>query len=101
MTPDWRAAAAATAIELSKQKGAVTAGFVDTSASMQAAGSSKGLFAYDRQTAADFNLTARTADGLGLGLGIEVVQRAAAARSGEARRGGDRQGGALAAAGGD
>jgi predicted Zn-dependent protease len=67
VTPDWRAAAAATAIELSKQKGAVTAGFVDTSASVQAAGSSKGLFAYDRQTAADYNLTARTPDGSGSG----------------------------------
>jgi predicted Zn-dependent protease len=67
VTPDWRAAAAATAIELSKQKGAVTAGFVDTSASIQAAGSSKGLFAYDRQTAADYNLTARTPDGSGSG----------------------------------
>src|SRR5688500_16462049 len=67
VTPDWRAAAAATAIELSKQKGAVTAGFVDTSASLQAAGSSKGLVAYDRQTAADYNLTARTQDGTGSG----------------------------------
>jgi predicted Zn-dependent protease len=67
VTPEWRAAAAATAIELSKQKGAVTAGFVDTSASMQAAGSSKGLFAYDRQTAVDYNLTARTPDGSGSG----------------------------------
>jgi predicted Zn-dependent protease len=67
VTPDWRAAAAATAIDLSKQKGAVTAGFVDTSASIQAVGSSKGLFAYDRQTAADYNLTARTADGTGSG----------------------------------
>ena len=67
VTPEWRASAASTAIELSKQKGAVTAGFVDTSASIQAAGSSKGLFAYDRQTAADFNLTARTPDGSGSG----------------------------------
>jgi predicted Zn-dependent protease len=67
VTPDWRASAAATAIELSKQKGVVSAGFVDTSASVQAAGTSKGLFAYDRQTAADYNLTARTADGAGSG----------------------------------
>ena len=67
VTADWRASAAATAIELSKQKGVVSAGFVDTSASVQAAGSSKGLFAYDRRTAADYNLTARTADGSGSG----------------------------------
>ena len=67
VTPEWRAGAAGTAIELSRQKGAVTAGFVDTSASMQAAGSSKGLFAYDRRTAADYNLTVRTADESGSG----------------------------------
>jgi predicted Zn-dependent protease len=67
VTPDWRAAAAATAIDLSKQKGVVSAGFVNTSASIQAAGTSKGLFVYDRQTAADYNLTARTADGSGSG----------------------------------
>jgi predicted Zn-dependent protease len=67
VTPEWRASAAATAIDLSKQKGVLSAGFVDTSASLQAAGTSKGLFAYDRQTAADYNLTARTADGSGSG----------------------------------
>ena len=38
VTPDWRAAAADTAIELSKKKDAVSAGFVDTSASVQAVG---------------------------------------------------------------
>jgi predicted Zn-dependent protease len=67
VTPDWRAASVATAIELSKQKGVVSAGFVDTSASIQAVGTSKGLFAYDRSTAADYNLTARTPDGSGSG----------------------------------
>src|SRR5215203_7046513 len=51
VTPEWRASAAAAAIDLSKQKDVVSAGFVDTSASIQAAGSSKGLFALDRQTA--------------------------------------------------
>ncbi len=67
VTPDWRAAAAATAIDLSKQKGVVSAGFVNTSAAIQAAATSKGLFVYDRQTAADYNLTARTPDGSGSG----------------------------------
>jgi len=67
VTPDWRASAAATAIELSKQRGVVSAGFVDTSTSVLAIGSSKGLFGYDRRTAADYNLTARTADGAGSG----------------------------------
>ena len=67
VTPDWRASAAGTAIELSKQRGVVSAGFVDTSTSVLAIGSSKGLLGYDRRTAADYNLTARTADGAGSG----------------------------------
>ena len=67
VTPDWRASAGGTAIELSKQRGVISAGFVDTSTSVLAIGSSKGLFGYDRRTAADYNLTARTADGAGSG----------------------------------
>ena len=67
VTPDWRASAVATAIDMSKQKGVVSAGFVDSSATIQAIASSKGLFGYDRQTAADYNLTSRTPDGSGSG----------------------------------
>ena len=52
---------------LSKQKEVVSAGFVETSAQMQAVAKSKGLFGYDRFTAADYNLTARTPDGTGSG----------------------------------
>jgi predicted Zn-dependent protease len=66
-SPDWRAASVATAIDLSKQKEVVSAGFVETSAQVQAVGNSKGLFGYDRYTAADYNLTARTPDGSGSG----------------------------------
>jgi predicted Zn-dependent protease len=66
-SPDWRAASVATAIELSKQKEVVSAGFVETSASVQAVANSKGLFGFDRYTAADYNLTARTPDGFGSG----------------------------------
>jgi len=66
-TPEWRASAVATAIEASKKKDVVSAGFVETQAAVQAIANSKGLFAYDRFTAADFNLTARTPDGTGSG----------------------------------
>jgi predicted Zn-dependent protease len=66
-SPEWRAASVAAAISLSKQKDVVSAGFVETSASMQAVANSKGMFAYDRFTAADYNLTARTPDGSGSG----------------------------------
>jgi predicted Zn-dependent protease len=66
-TPEWRAGAVRSAIELSKQKEVVSAGFVETSAQILAVGTSKGLFGYDRFTAADYNLTARTPDGTGSG----------------------------------
>ena len=66
-SPEWRAQAAETAIALSKKKDVVSAGFVETRAITQSVASSKGLFAYDRSTAADFNLTARTPDGSGSG----------------------------------
>jgi predicted Zn-dependent protease len=64
---DWRASSVETAISLSKKQDVVSAGFVETQAAMQAVASSKGLFAYDRFTSADYNLTARTPDGTGSG----------------------------------
>src|SRR5687767_2460181 len=66
-TPEWRAGAAASAIEMSRKRDVVSAGFVETAASIQVLGTSKGLFAFDRMTAADYNLTARTPDGSGSG----------------------------------
>jgi predicted Zn-dependent protease len=66
-SPEWRAASVETAIASSRKQDLVSAGFVETQASMRAAASSKGLFAYDRFTAADYNLTSRTQDGTGSG----------------------------------
>ena len=66
-TPEWRAAAVKSALDISKEKDVVSAGFVETSAQIQAVATSKGLFGYDRFTAADYNLTARTQDGTGSG----------------------------------
>ena len=66
-SPDWRATSVGAAIALSKQKDVVSAGFVETSAQIQAVANSKGLFGFDRYTAADYNLTARTPDESGSG----------------------------------
>jgi predicted Zn-dependent protease len=66
-SPEWRANSVETAISLSKKKDVVSAGFVETQAVTRAVASSKGLFAYDRYTAADYNLTSRTPDGSGSG----------------------------------
>ena len=66
-TPEWRAKSAAAAVELSKAREVVSAGFVETAASVRALGNTKGLFGFDRATTADYNLTARTPDGSGSG----------------------------------
>jgi predicted Zn-dependent protease len=66
-TPEWRAKSVAPAIEMSKQRDVVSAGFVETAANIRAVGNSKGVFGYDRFTSAEYNLTARTPDGSGSG----------------------------------
>src|SRR5204863_5752454 len=66
-TPEWRAGAVRAALDAAKEKKVEAAGFVETSAQIQAVATSKGLFGYDRFTAADYNLTARTPDGTGSG----------------------------------
>jgi predicted Zn-dependent protease len=72
-TPEWRASSVRTAIELSKKRGLIAAGFVETQAGMQAIASSKGLFVYDRYTSAGYSLTARTEDGTGSGWASAAV----------------------------
>lgn len=66
-SPEWRAASVEKALVLSRKQDVVSAGFVETQAAMQTVANSKGLFGYDRFTAADYNLTARTPDGTGSG----------------------------------
>jgi predicted Zn-dependent protease len=66
-SPEWRAGVVQSALDLSKARDVVSAGFVETAANIQAVGTSKGLFGYDAYTAADYNLTARTPDSTGSG----------------------------------
>jgi predicted Zn-dependent protease len=66
-TPEWRAGAVKAALDLAREKSVDAAGFVETSAQIQAVATSKGQFGYGRFTAADYNLTARTPDGAGSG----------------------------------
>ena len=66
-TPEWSGDSVEDGDQLSKKREVVSAGFVETQAAVQAIANSKGLFAYDRYTAADYNLTARTPDGTGSG----------------------------------
>src|SRR5436189_1246945 len=66
-TPEWRAGAVRAALDAAAEKKVEAAGFVETSGQIQAVATSKGQFGYDRFTAADYNLTARTPDGTGSG----------------------------------
>ena len=63
-----RARAALTALEPARKAGDLkAAGFIIVNASASALGNSKGLFAYNRSTNANYTLTVRTTDGTGSG----------------------------------
>ena len=79
-----------------RRRRSTSAGFVETSAQIQAVATSKGQFAYDRFTAADYNLTARTPDGTGSGWASKSFNELRLLDPTRARGRGDRQGGALA-----
>lgn len=74
-TPAWRASAVEEALARSRKQDVVSAGFVETQAAMLTVANSKGLFGYDRFTAADYNLTARTPDGTGSGWASKSFNR--------------------------
>src|SRR2546423_1454822 len=68
LTPEDRARAALTALEPARKAGDLkAAGFIIVNAGANALGNSKGLFAYNRSTTANFTLTVRTDDGTGSG----------------------------------
>ena len=68
LTPEARARAALTALEPARKAGDLqAAGFIIVNAGSNALGNSKGLFAYNRSTNANYTLTVRTSDGTGSG----------------------------------
>jgi len=68
--PAGRAQAARLAIDPCRAAGDLkAAGFLITGIGAGAVGNSKGLFAYQSGTSANYTLTVRTADGTGIGLG--------------------------------
>ncbi len=67
ITPDFRAAVAASSIEPAKAKDVTSAGFFENSAGFSAMMNSKGLFAYNQRTSVDFTVTMRSNDGTGSG----------------------------------
>ena len=68
LTPEDRARAALTALEPARKAGDLkAAGFIVVNAGSNAIGNSKGLFAYNRSTNANYTLTVRTDDGTGSG----------------------------------
>ncbi len=67
ISPDYRAAVAASSIEPAKAKDVTAAGFLNDSSSFSALANSKGLFAYDKSTSLNFTVTMRSNDGTGSG----------------------------------
>jgi predicted Zn-dependent protease len=68
LSPAERARAALTALEPARKAGDLkAAGFMIVNADASALGNSKGLFAYHRETTANYTLTVRTDDGTGSG----------------------------------
>jgi len=67
VNPDWRANAADASISISKDKGLVSSGFLNDSATFAAIMNSAGLFAYNQATDINFSATIRTEDGKGSG----------------------------------
>jgi predicted Zn-dependent protease len=68
LSPEDRARAALTALEPARGAGDLrAAGFILVNAGSTALGNSKGLFAYNRATTANYTLTVRTNDGTGSG----------------------------------
>jgi len=68
LTPEARAQAALTALGPARKAGDLqAAGFIIVNAGSNALGNSRGLFAYNKSTNANYTLTVRTTDGTGSG----------------------------------
>lgn len=67
ITPDYRASVASSSIGPAAKKDVTAAGFLNDSAGFSAMMNSKGLFAYNKSTNANFTVTMRTNDGTGSG----------------------------------
>lgn len=66
LTAEERARAALGTLEISRRASDITAaGYIECSASSRAVGNSAGLFAFHRETNANYTLTVRTTDGTG------------------------------------
>jgi len=67
LDPSARANAARAITEPARAAGLISTGYLETRAAATAVATSKGLFAYDRQTALSLTTTVRTEDGTGSG----------------------------------
>lgn len=69
LSADWRAKVAAEAIEGSRGKNLIAAGFVTHQSIANVLASSKGLFGYEKETGIAYSLTVRSTDDTGSGWG--------------------------------
>ena len=77
LTAADRARATAASIEPCKKQNLTGAGFLQHDASFSAVANSKGLSGFHKETAIDFSVTVRTADGKGSGYGVADFNDAA------------------------
>ncbi len=82
ITPDWRAKASGTSIDLCKEHKLTGAGFLEDDASFTAVANTHGLTGYYRSTGLDFSVTVRTPDGKGSGYGVADFNDAAKMNTG-------------------
>ncbi|WP_019989114.1 TldD/PmbA family protein [Rudanella lutea] len=71
--PAYRAQAAFDSLDPCRKKNLTAAGYLEDSTGFFALANSKGLWAYNQQTSAEFSITVRTADGLGSGYATRDV----------------------------
>lgn len=72
LTPKHRADAVADSLKISRDNKLTAAGFLENSTGFSAMMNSKGLFAYNKATSVNFNVTLRTEDGKGSGYATKA-----------------------------
>jgi len=84
--PEDRTQVAADSIEPARAKDVTAAGFLNDSSGFNAMMNSKGLFAYNKSTNADFTVTMRTNDGTGSGWATREANDLNKLKAGEASK---------------
>lgn len=86
ITPEYRAQVAADSIDPAVAKDVTAAGYLQDSRGFGAIMNNKGLYAYNKETSADFTVTMRTNDGTGSGWAARDLHDISKLNAGETSR---------------